>query len=59
MDKILIAKLKILVDIQGAEGNWNYDPYMVGMFNGIELMMSIIEKRQPYYRNIPKVLKGA
>jgi len=59
MDKNLIARLKILVDIQGANGNWNYDPYMVGMFNGMELMMSMVEKRQPCYRNIPKALKGA
>jgi len=59
MDKNLIARLKILVDIQGANGNWNFDPYMVGMFNGMELMMSMVEKREPCYRAIPKALKGA
>ena len=59
MDKNLITELKNLVDIQGADGNWNFDPYMVGMFNGMELMMSMVEKREPCYRAIPKALKGA
>ena len=32
--------------IQGENGNWNYDDYMLGMYNGMELMMSILEDRE-------------
>lgn len=48
---IPLTKLKELVDIQGSNGNWNYDNYMLGMFNGMELMTSIIEGREPKFRS--------
>lgn len=42
-----------LLRIQGADGNWNYDPYMHGMYNGMELILAMIEERQPDFRNPP------
>jgi hypothetical protein len=39
--------------IQGEDGNWNYDPYMQGMFNGLELALAIFEEREPNYREAP------
>ena len=46
--------LKDLVKIQGRDGNWNYSEYMRGMFNGMEVMLAIIEKREPNFRDEPK-----
>lgn len=50
----LVAEMKKLVAIQGSEGNWNYDQYMQGMFNGMELMLSIAEGREPDYKKAPE-----
>jgi hypothetical protein len=48
-------KLRELVEIQGRHGNWNYNEYMRGMFNGMELMLSVIEgDREPQYREAPE-----
>jgi len=41
-----------LLDIQGRDGNWNNSPYMCGMFNGLELAMSVLEHRDPKYRSL-------
>jgi hypothetical protein len=42
-----------VIKIQGSDGNWNYDPYMHGMLNGMLLMMSIFEGKDPDYREAP------
>ena len=47
--------IRNLRDIQGRSGNWNYDPYMHGMFNGLELALSVAEDREPDFRNAPPV----
>lgn len=51
--------------IQGSDGNWDYDEYMHGMYNGMELMLAYAEGREPVFRDKPKqwrkdipVLKG-
>lgn len=54
MDKEqMIATMKQVLDIQGYDGNWNYDEYMYGMYNGMEFMLSIAEEREPNYRKKP------
>lgn len=45
-------QLRELVEIQGMDGTWNADDYMVGMFNGMELALSILEDRDPQYRTL-------
>jgi hypothetical protein len=50
-----IEALKSMVSVQGDHGNWNYDDYMFGMFNGMELALSILENREPQYKNAPDV----
>lgn len=49
--------LRKLMDVhatQGREGNWNHSPYMRGMFNGLELALSIVQnERQPRYKEAP------
>lgn len=39
-----------ILKIQGSDGNWNYDPYMHGMFNGMEFFVSMLECRPPEFR---------
>lgn len=46
-------KVYELLDIQATDGNWNYDPYMLGKYNGMELIISIIENRDPKYKDAP------
>jgi hypothetical protein len=52
-----LKQLQKLVEMQGRDGNWNYSEYMWGMFNGMEFALSIIEKREPKFRNQPKTWK--
>ena len=49
-----VTKMRDLVETQGRDGIWNYDPYFHGMYNGMELMLSILEKREPVFREAPK-----
>ena len=48
-----IIKIKELMKVQGQDGNWNHDPYMHGLYNGMELSMAIMEDREPAYRTLP------
>jgi hypothetical protein len=50
----MIATMKEVLKIQGYDGNWNYDEYMHGMYNGMEFMLAIAEEREPNYRKAPK-----
>ena len=45
-----IKEIKEILKIQGENGNWNYDKYMLGLYNGIEFALSILEERQPNFR---------
>lgn len=47
-----IKSIQEVKRIQGMDGNWNYDPYMLGLYNGIEFALSILEDRQPDFRTI-------
>lgn len=42
-----IDKLKDLIAVQGSDGNWDYDEYMCGLFNGLELARSVMEDDDP------------
>lgn len=48
------TKLNEMLKVQGSDGNWNHDPYMHGMYNGMEYMLSMIEERDPTFREAPK-----
>ena len=49
-----VDNLRDLHKVQSNDGNWDYDQYMLGMFNGLELALSIFEERQPQYRELPE-----
>ena len=48
-----LESMRQLMGIQGSNGNWDYDPYMQGMYNGMELMLAIQEDREPVYKKAP------
>jgi hypothetical protein len=49
-----VVKMKELLEVQGRDGNWNLDPYMQGMYNGMELMVALAEGRDPVFRKAPE-----
>lgn len=49
-----IEQLRELVAAQGLNGTWNYDPYMQGMFNGLELAVATMDGREPVFRKAPE-----
>jgi len=49
------VELKNLRDVhaaQGSDGTWNSNQYMCGLFNGLELALSIFENREPLYKEL-------
>lgn len=46
-----------MLELQGSSGNWDYDPYMHGMYNGMEFTQSLFEGREPVFRDAPKKWK--
>lgn len=45
--------IKDVLAVQGAHGNWDFDEYMHGMFNGMELVGAIHDRREPEFREAP------
>ena len=48
-----VDKLSEMTEVQGSNGNWNFDPYMQGLYNGLEFARSIMEDREPIFRSAP------
>lgn len=46
--------MRELVEVQCYDGNWNFDPYMHGMANGMILGLAIMEGEQPDYLEAPE-----
>ncbi len=59
-DQVAKAKYDIaeemgkMMEIQGVDGTWNYDPYMHGMYNGMEFCHALAKGVEPKYRKAPK-----
>ena len=49
-----LKKLREVHEVQGQDGNWNLNPYMEGLYNGLELALSIMENRDPQYKKLEK-----
>ncbi len=54
--KKALDNLDELIKIQCSDGNWDYDPYMHGMANGMILCRSLFGDgdKTPEYLNTPK-----
>lgn len=42
---------KEMLDIQGQKGNYDFDEYMLGLYNGMEFIISLFETREPNFIN--------
>ena len=49
-----MSAINDLLRIQGYNGNWNYDPYMQGLYNGMEVVIAILEDREPVFKSAPE-----
>ena len=49
-----LSQAQDLVEVQGENGNWNYDQYMHGMYNGMELILAHFEGREPVFKDAPR-----
>jgi len=47
--------MRQMLEVQGQYGNWNYDSYMHGLYNGMEYMVALAEKREPKFRDAPEI----
>ena len=50
----ILDEFDLLLDIQLSPGNWDFDPYLHGMANGILLMRSIVSGEDPEYMEAPE-----
>lgn len=50
-----ITELHSFLAIQGLPGNWNTGDYMLGLYNGMEMMLAFVEGREPEFRSLPEV----
>ena len=41
-------------NVQGSNGNWNFDSYMHGLYNGIEWALAMVEERSPEFKETPE-----
>ena len=48
-----VEVLRKMVDIQCTNGNWNYNPYMYGMANGMIFALSLFDNEQQKYLEQP------
>jgi hypothetical protein len=50
----VLKQLREVHAIQGSDGCWDIDDYMLGLYNGLELALSIVENRECRYKQRPK-----
>ncbi len=55
----VIERVRGVHEVQGRKGNWDYDSYMVGMFNGLELALCTLEGREPAFRTLRTEVRAA
>ena len=53
ISKEVMDSAKELLAVQKSEGNWNYDEYMHGMANGMILIVSLLEGKEPKFLDAP------
>jgi len=49
----IITAISNIHTVQGFDGNWNYDSYMLGLYNGLEMALSIAQGRAVNFRGAP------
>lgn len=51
--KTALKTLHDILAIQKSDGNWDFDPYMHGMLNGLVLAESAMTGEEPEFREAP------
>ena len=41
--------------LQGENGNYNFDRYMLGLYNGMEMIIALYENREPNYKDANEI----
>ena len=54
VEKTPLKRIKDLRDIQAQDGNWDANDHMLGMYNGLEIALAILENREPDFRSLEK-----
>jgi len=49
-----LTQLEEILAIQCDDGNWNYDPYMLGLANGLIMSESIMKETDPQFLEEPE-----
>lgn len=49
-----VEQVRDVLKVQSQNGNWNYDPYMQGLANGLICALSIIDGVEPVYFSAPE-----
>lgn len=42
---------KEMLEVQGRDGNYNYDSYTLGLYNGMEYTIALFETREPIFKS--------
>ena len=42
---------KEMLNIQGQKGNYDYNEYMLGLYNGMEYIIALFETREPIFKS--------
>ena len=45
-----LQQLREVHAVQGRDGCWDIDDYMLGLYNGLELALSLMEQRDVHYK---------
>ncbi|MBD8004548.1 hypothetical protein [Bacillus norwichensis] len=53
LEKRVVHVAEIL-DIQANEPNTQHDPYMTGIYNGLEMALATMEQREPVLKEAPR-----
>lgn len=48
-----LKPIQEMLKIQGTPGNWDSNPYMMGLYNGLELALASLEGREPDLKHDP------
>lgn len=49
-----IKNIAEILEIQGSDPSTVYDPYMIGLYNGLELALANVEQREPIFKQVPQ-----
>ena len=49
-----VDNIRDILKIQCSDGNWNHDPYMHGLANGMIMIMAMIEGEEPVFLQAPE-----